>query len=45
MRDYDAERWTSVYCRIRLNFDCNYTFTFDLAPTRIQFGEKSIAKL
>ena len=32
-------------CKIKQNFDCNYTFPINLAQNRIPFGAKSIGKV
>ena len=35
----------SESCLCNPNFDCNYTFSIDLAPNGITFGVKSIGKV
>ena len=44
-RNLDTIRSKSIFesC-IKPNLDCNYTFTIELTPNRIQFGVKSIGE-
>ena len=41
-RPMDSEKYISVSCGIRLNLDCNFSFTINLAPNRISYGAKLI---